>query len=310
MRIVIVVVSVVAVFIIWISRKAHSVSPDSFAEAISNIYADGIRMVVELSSEETPSEEMERLLKEKKEEMIKDLVKLGYIYKDFNSEYKKKADDVVRTLIMRKGESFWDDYISAVQKYYSINSLINDFNLITRYAFFDLLWEDLPSEAERLGLPEYSTYKANRKLPIDLSALGKLNWDLNTELEGTDEGTGSAVRVPKPQPGEEKASVWLSWDIPENDIVSYLIFFPEKEGSENIPLDRFLKITVSDLPASLIKMSPFSEGSSGIIKLVGEKSGGGYVDITGCIVGSERARRRLNLEPVKDGLFGHIKRLP
>jgi hypothetical protein len=91
-----------------------------------------------------------------KEETIKQMVEMGKKVAALDAAGKQKVETKVRlSFNMLPGDVF-KAYSEGRQHYLKadikLGNLISEFNIITQYAFFDLLKKQKPQEAERLNL--------------------------------------------------------------------------------------------------------------------------------------------------------------
>lgn len=140
-------------------------TPEEIGEAVGDIYITALQETAEaLDDRPAPAVATERL-QQNKARYVEQLVVLGRKIEAMSPAERATVRSAVRQV--QSGLSYdddlkpiWADY-QAVQKHYmdtggasdaTFWKLLQSFNVITQYAFFDLLQQQAPDEAERLGV--------------------------------------------------------------------------------------------------------------------------------------------------------------
>jgi len=131
-------------------------SPAELGQAIGAIYLEGLNQVTEMLKDRPEPADVKPKLQELKESTIQKLVELGRKREAMNEADRAAVEAASRTVLNTVPAELFKAYQDA-QSYYlpkdnDLFNLIADFNIITQYAFFDLLKKQAPKEAERLGI--------------------------------------------------------------------------------------------------------------------------------------------------------------
>ena len=138
------------------TEKPKELSPLELGEAIAALYVQAITDVAEIVIDLPPAADITSKVSDLKEAYVQKFVAYGK-----NRELMGEDDRSTVDLNTRIGlqavyrDSAYDTYGKA-HTHYSDNKelrdLLSDFNIITQYASFDLLKEQEPEEAARLGI--------------------------------------------------------------------------------------------------------------------------------------------------------------
>jgi hypothetical protein len=135
---------------------AQAQSPDDLGKAIFNNYLEALKKLNDLTKARPEPADLTPKVAALKEETIKKMVELGQKVAKLDEAGKKQAEAKVS---MAFGSTPMDVFkpFSEAQQFYvakdaNLGNAIKDFNIITQYAFFDLLKKQAPKEAERLGI--------------------------------------------------------------------------------------------------------------------------------------------------------------
>lgn len=139
-----------------IEEKAEKLSPLQIGENVADLYVKAITQLSELVKDHPPAQEVMPKIEALKEEYIQQLVTLGKQREELDSSDKSIVDSNIRTGIRKVyDQDAYTIYGEAVNHYFQekeVHALLTDFNIITQYANFDLLKEQEPEEAQRLGI--------------------------------------------------------------------------------------------------------------------------------------------------------------
>jgi hypothetical protein len=136
--------------------KQKELSPDEIGKAVAELYVAAIGEVAALVTGHPEAAEIEPKLAEMKESYIQKFVELGKKREALDEAGISKADLATRLGISNvyKDESY-TVYGEAVTHYFNdraVHDLLFSFNIITQYASFELLKQQEPEEALRLGI--------------------------------------------------------------------------------------------------------------------------------------------------------------
>jgi hypothetical protein len=135
---------------------AQAQSPDELGKAIADNYLEALKKVNELTKDRPDPKDLTPKVEALKEGTIKKMVELGKKVEALDAAGKKKAEAKVAMAFSSTPMDVFKPFSEAQQFYAqkdpNLGNLIKDFNIITQYAFFDLLKKQAPKEAERLGI--------------------------------------------------------------------------------------------------------------------------------------------------------------
>ncbi len=131
--------------------------PEQLGEAISQNYISVIKQVRDLTAELPDPDVLGPQLEELKEEYIQIFVELGHEVEKLDDTQRGRVDSALFASFGILEQEIGMDWMrDANQHYMEIDhefaSFFMSFNVITQYAFFDLLRQQEPEEAQRLGI--------------------------------------------------------------------------------------------------------------------------------------------------------------
>jgi hypothetical protein len=131
-------------------------SPAELGQAIGAVYLEGLNKVTEMLKDKPEPGDIKPKVQELKESTIQKLVDLGR-KREAMSEADRTAVEAASRLALNTVPADLFKAYQDAQSYYlskdnELFNLIADFNIITQYAFFDLLKKQAPKEVERLGI--------------------------------------------------------------------------------------------------------------------------------------------------------------
>lgn len=136
--------------------KSKELTPVEVGEKISNLYSQALEEVGAIVKDSPPASEVGPALAQLKEKYVQELVELGKKREAMEDADRSKVDLNIRIgLQALYGEPVYTAYSEAVTKYFPdevVRELLADFNIITQYANFELLKQQEPEEAARLGI--------------------------------------------------------------------------------------------------------------------------------------------------------------
>ena len=138
------------------AEKTEKLSPKELGAKIADLYVQAITDLSELVTDHPPAQEVNPEIEALKESYVQKLVALGKQREPLEDSDKSTVDLNIRLAIsdVYKGDAY-TVYGEAVNHYFQekeVHTLLTDFNIITQYANFDLLKDQAPEEAERLGI--------------------------------------------------------------------------------------------------------------------------------------------------------------
>ena len=136
-------------------NPAIAPSPDQLGDEISTLYLAAYDDVVDTLADRPPAAEALERLDALKERYIEQLVELGHYREGMAEPDRANVDGIVRRSLGGLSDDTLAEYQAALDHYASdteLRELIVSFNIIGQYASFDLLREQEPDEAARLGV--------------------------------------------------------------------------------------------------------------------------------------------------------------
>lgn len=131
-------------------------TPEDLGKAIGAVYVEGIEGTVKLLEGRPPAAEAAPRVAELKEELIQKLLVLGRQREALVASERGTVDSATRMAINRLPSATFTAYAEAQNHYRKsdreLGEMIASFNILTQYAAFELLREQAPDEATRLGL--------------------------------------------------------------------------------------------------------------------------------------------------------------
>lgn len=134
--------------------QQEEVTPEEIGKAVGSLFVQAMADVVEALKDRPAAEEAISRLEEIKEKYIQKLVELGWKREALDETGREVVDDVIIKTIAATPRDLYNSFLQAHKHYMRTDAgnLIASFNIITQYANFDLLREQAPGEAERLGI--------------------------------------------------------------------------------------------------------------------------------------------------------------
>jgi len=135
---------------------AETASPEEVGMQIVDIYSTAMGEIVDLMEERPDPATLGPQVEQLKDDTIQQLVDRGKEVEAMSAADRAVVENTVLSGVQELQTGLYEAYQEG-QAYYAgedleLGNLIASFNIITQYAFFDLLREQEPEEAERLGL--------------------------------------------------------------------------------------------------------------------------------------------------------------
>jgi hypothetical protein len=135
---------------------AQAQSPDELGKAIADNYLEALKKLNELMKDKPDAKDLAPKVDALKEETIKKMVELGKKVAALDDAGQKKVNAKVSMSFSSLPGDVFKAFSEGQQHYMKadtkLGNTIKDFNIITQYAFYDLLKKQAPKEAERLGI--------------------------------------------------------------------------------------------------------------------------------------------------------------
>lgn len=133
----------------------ESDDPAALGGEIGALYLQGYDDVVALLADRPAAEAAAVALADLKESYIQQMVAFGHRREALDEAGRAAVDSAIRSALRDLSEETFAAYSEASSDYSGapeVAALIGDFNIIGQYANFDLLREQEPDEAARLGV--------------------------------------------------------------------------------------------------------------------------------------------------------------
>lgn len=147
------------------TTSAGAASPEELADEVAQHYFDLLdeagtlsdHLVVSLS-EGSPLDDLRQEVQRLKDEYISIFVSYGYERESMSESERATFDSTVNSAIVLSTPPALDELSEAVMRLNEagegdLANEVSSFNILTQYAFFDLLKRQEPEEAQRLGIP-------------------------------------------------------------------------------------------------------------------------------------------------------------
>ena len=138
------------------AQVASSATPQELGVAVLDIYMEGLTAIAAMADNPPPLEEAKEQLTALKESMITRLVEIGKIRATMSAADQRSVDSALSGGFMRIDQTMFTKYNQVLAHYRSQDmdfaNMIASMNIITQYADFELLKQQEPAEAARLGI--------------------------------------------------------------------------------------------------------------------------------------------------------------
>jgi hypothetical protein len=132
-------------------------TPQELGDEIGKVYVGALEDVAQLVADKPPAAEVKTRVAELKEQVIQQLVALGKKREAMSAADRKTVTARISMALGNIGSADWyTKYSEAVSHYNKedseLSTMLASFNIIGQYAQFELLKQQEPKEAERLGI--------------------------------------------------------------------------------------------------------------------------------------------------------------
>ncbi len=132
------------------------VDPEALGNRIADVYEEMYSELDELLIRELDPEQLWPELTDLKDEYISRFVEMGAIHEEMSDQQKAVVSSTTSSRFYHLNRDVLNSVNDAIIRYRQVdNDLANeisDFNILTQYTFWDLLREQEPEEAARLGI--------------------------------------------------------------------------------------------------------------------------------------------------------------
>lgn len=136
--------------------QEDKMSPEELGEKIIDQYSKALTELAELLQDTPEAAEAVQNVDALKEKHIQELVALGKVKEALEEADRSKVDLTLRIGLQSiYSKPAYTNYTEAINPYLKDNDfykILAEFNIITQYADFELLKEQAPEEAQRLGI--------------------------------------------------------------------------------------------------------------------------------------------------------------
>ena len=132
-------------------------TPQELGDEIGKVYVGALEEVTKLVADKLPATEVKAKVAELKEQVIQQLVELGQKREAMSEADRKTVTNRISLALNSLGSAAWYTKFSEAVSYYNkedsdLSATLASFNIIGQYAQFELLKQQEPKEAERLGI--------------------------------------------------------------------------------------------------------------------------------------------------------------
>jgi len=137
--------------------EAEDMTPDEVGDAVGATWAAAIQELVALLESKPEASAVKSQVEQLKESYIGELVALGRLREAFSDSDKARVSSGITTALDAFADEPWFTSYMEIYDGYSdgdldFANLLASFNILTQYADFDLLKQQAPEEATRLGI--------------------------------------------------------------------------------------------------------------------------------------------------------------
>jgi hypothetical protein len=139
------------------AAESSSLTPEELGTQIGTVYMDAVREVTTLLEAKPEVSSVKAQVETLKEDCATRLVALGKLREALSTSDRATADAKELAVMEAAGKEAWYATYNTVWQGYStvdpdFSNLVASFNILGQYANFDLLRQQLPEEAARLGV--------------------------------------------------------------------------------------------------------------------------------------------------------------
>lgn len=141
---------------IAVEQAEEPADPEALGNRIADAYVEMYYELNELLSRELDPEQLWPELTDLKEEYISHFLEMGAVHEEMSDQQKAVVSSTTLSRFYNMDTEVLNSVNDAIIRYRQLdNDLANeisDFNILTQYTFWDLLREQEPEEAARLGI--------------------------------------------------------------------------------------------------------------------------------------------------------------
>lgn len=130
--------------------------PQILGDMVASDYVSAITGVVALCEPRPPVDELKPQIEALFDMYVETFVLYGRYYREMDASQRAAVDSKMTNAFFTMGEDLFNSFSQAASHYAALDTELGDrlraFNIITQYYNYDLLREQEPEEAERLGL--------------------------------------------------------------------------------------------------------------------------------------------------------------
>ena len=139
------------------AAQPEEMTPDEIADAVGATWADAIQELVALLESKPEASAIKSQVEQLKESYIGKLVALGRLREALSDSDRARVSSGITTALDGFADEPWFASYMDIYDGYSdgdldFANLLASFNILTQYADFDLLKQQAPEEAARLGI--------------------------------------------------------------------------------------------------------------------------------------------------------------
>lgn len=139
------------------SAQPKEQTPQELGDEIGKVYVGALEEVTKLVENKPAAAEVKAKVEALKEKYIQQLVELGKKREALSEADRKTVTSRLSMALSAMGSAPWYTTFSEAVSYYNkedsdLSAMLASFNIIGQYAQFELLRQQEPAEAERLGV--------------------------------------------------------------------------------------------------------------------------------------------------------------
>lgn len=139
------------------AQAAKEMTPTDLGNRIGQLYVEALTEVTEAMTDRPAADDLQPTLEVLKDQYVSQFVELGQQKLALGEADRATVDSRVRLGINMVPKELFSAYAEGQRHYIEsgdseLAKLISEFNIITQYADFELLKQQAPKEAERLGI--------------------------------------------------------------------------------------------------------------------------------------------------------------
>jgi hypothetical protein len=140
-----------------VPEQPKAQTPQELGNEIGQVYVGALEDVTKLVASKPPAADVKAKVADLKEKVIQQLVELGQKRDGMSEADRQTVTNRISMALSSIGSAAWYTQFSEAVSYYNkedsdLSALLASFNIIGQYAQFELLKQQEPKEAERLGI--------------------------------------------------------------------------------------------------------------------------------------------------------------